>query len=292
MIYKSVDEWMSARNKRLLFFGMSGVGKTRIASVLRETGRWFHYSVDYRIGTRYMGEYIADNYKREAMKNPFLANLLKSDSIDISSNITFGNLAPLSTYLGKPGATTRGGIPIDEYRRRQHLHRESEIAALHDTVHFISRANEIYDYPNFVCDTGGSICEVIDPSDPDDELLSELSEHMLLVWIRGGPDHSDQLIRRFTKMPKPMCYRSGFLDRNWDRFLDERRLVDDEVDPDEFVTWIYSRALESRQPRYEAMARNFGVTVDAASLLGVSSANDCCRLIAEALEHRSSASGG
>ena len=288
MIYKSVDDWKSAGNKRLLFFGMSGVGKTRIASVLRKTGKWFHYSVDYRIGTRYMGEYIADNYKLEAMKNPFLANLLKSDSIDISSNITFGNLEPLSTYLGKPGDAGRGGIPIDEYRRRQHLHRESEIAALHDTVHFIRRASEIYDYPHFVCDTGGSICEVTDPSDPHDQLLSELSEHMLLVWIRGGSDHSEHLTRRFRQMPKPMCYRSGFLDRNWNRFLDENGLADGDVDPDEFATWIYSRALQSRQPRYEAMAGNFGVTIDASSLLNVESADECCRLITEALERRSS----
>jgi hypothetical protein len=37
--------------------------------------------VDYRIGTRYMGEHIVDNFKREAMKVPFLRDLLRSDSI-------------------------------------------------------------------------------------------------------------------------------------------------------------------------------------------------------------------
>ena len=39
---------------------------------MSQGGGWFHYSVDYRIGTRYMGEYIADNFKREAMKVPLL----------------------------------------------------------------------------------------------------------------------------------------------------------------------------------------------------------------------------
>ena len=39
---------------------------------------WFQYSVDYRIGTRYMDEHIVDNFKREAMGNPFLAELLRS----------------------------------------------------------------------------------------------------------------------------------------------------------------------------------------------------------------------
>ena len=87
-----------------------------------------------------MGEHIADNFKREAMKNPFLRELLLTDSIYIASNITFDNLAPLSTYLGKPGDPAKGGLPFDEYLRRQALHRDAEIAALLDTTRFIDRA--------------------------------------------------------------------------------------------------------------------------------------------------------
>ena len=114
------------RGDPLAVLGMSGVGKTRIASMLRAEERWFHYSVDYRIGTRYMDEAIEDNFKREAMKAPLLRELLLSDSIYISSNITFDNLEPLSTYLGKPGDPAKGGIPFDEYVRRQRQHREGE----------------------------------------------------------------------------------------------------------------------------------------------------------------------
>ena len=109
MIYGNKGDWLAATQKRVLLFGMSGLGKTYLASMLRGTGSWFHYSVDYRIGTRYMGEYIADNFKREAMKNAFLRELLLSDSVYIASNITFDNLAPLSTYLGKPGSPAKGG---------------------------------------------------------------------------------------------------------------------------------------------------------------------------------------
>ncbi|MEM9811861.1 MAG: ATPase, partial [Pseudomonadota bacterium] len=76
MLYTSPDDWLSAEHKRVALFGMSGVGKTRISGLLRESGAWFHYSVDYRIGTRYMGERILDNVKREAMKTPFLRELL------------------------------------------------------------------------------------------------------------------------------------------------------------------------------------------------------------------------
>jgi hypothetical protein len=185
MIYTTPDDWLAAPEKRVALFGMSGLGKTHVASLLRASGGWFHYSIDYRIGTRYMGEHIADNFKAEAMKLPLLRELLLTDSVYIQSNITFDNLAPLSTYLGKPGDPARGGLPFDEYRRRQDQHRTAEIAALMDTPHFIARAKALYGYPNFVCDTGGSICEVVNPDDPDDPVLRTLSANLLLVGSRG-----------------------------------------------------------------------------------------------------------
>ena len=114
-----------------------------------------------------MGEHIVDNFKREAMKVPFLRDLLLSDSIYISSNITFDNLEPLSTYLGKPGNPAKGGIPFAEYQKRQDQHREAEIAALLDVPH-LHRARRATSTvtSNFVCDSGGSLCEVVDPDDP------------------------------------------------------------------------------------------------------------------------------
>src|SRR5690606_17292069 len=111
MLFKSPDEFLRAPRHAVTVFGMSGVGKTRLAALLRQS-QWFHYSVDYRIGTRHMGEYIVDNFKAEAMKVPFLRDLLRSDSIKITSNIRFSNLEPLSTYLGCPGDPARGGLPF------------------------------------------------------------------------------------------------------------------------------------------------------------------------------------
>jgi len=190
MLYSSAQEWSDAAQKRVLIFAMSGLGKTYVSNMLRESGDWFHYSVDFRIGTRYMGEHIVDNFKTHAMSNPFLADLLRTDSIYIASNITFENLAPLSTYLGKPGDASKGGLPFDEYMRRQSLHRDAEKAALLDTKHFMARAKTLYDYDNFVCDTGGSICEVVDPHNPNDPILTELAKDHLLVWIEGSDEHT------------------------------------------------------------------------------------------------------
>ena len=285
MIYSTAEDWLKATEKRVLLFGMSGLGKTRISAILR-AGGWFHYSVDYRIGTRYLGEDIADNFKREAMKVPLLRELLMSDSVHIRSNITFDNLAPLATWLGKPGDPAKGGLPFDEYRRRQDMHREAEVAAMRDTPRFIARAQELYGYANFVCDTSGSICEVVDPDNPADPVLTTLSQHLLMIWIEGTEGHTADLVRRFDRAPKPMYYHPDFLDDAWAAYLAETGLAADAVDPDAFIRWTYARALAHRQPLYRAMARNWGLTVAAADIARVESADDFTALVARALRDR------
>lgn len=287
MIFDSGQDWLEATQRRVVLFGMSGLGKTYLASMLREQGNWFHYSVDYRIGTRYMGEFISDNFKREAMKVPFLRELLLSDSVHISSNITFDNLAPLSTYLGKPGSPSRGGLPFDEYLLRQDQHRTAEIASLLDTGRFIRRAADIYGIDSFVCDSGGSICEVVDPDDPDDPVLAALERDLLLVWIKGSDAHTAELVRRFDRAPKPMYYQPEFLDKAWIAYRVEKGQTEEEVNPDDFIRWTYARALAHRQPRYQAMARR-GVTVTAEEVALVRNLNDFTQLIATAIDRKTS----
>lgn len=286
MIYTSAKDWSTAAQKRVLLFGMSGLGKTHVSNLLRDSGDWFHYSIDYRIGTRYMGEHIVDNFKAEAMRNSFLRELLMTDSIYIASNITFNNLAPLSTYLGKPGNPAKGGLPFTEYMRRQEQHREAEISALLDTPHFIDRAQRIYGYHHFICDSGGSICEVVDPEDPNDKVLKTLSDSLLMVWIEGTEDHTEELIRRFDRAPKPMYYQPAFLQAAWAEYHDINAVSEDEVDPDAFVRWTYARALAHRQPRYAAMAQNWGVKVSAHEVSKVTTPQEFDALIARALEAR------
>ncbi len=286
MIYETARHWRAAPEKRVLLFGMSGLGKTHGANLLRDAGGWFHYSVDYRIGTRYMGEHIADNFKREAMKVPLLRDLLMTDSVYIASNITFDNLAPLSTYLGKPGDPAKGGLPFAEYLRRQEQHREAEVAALLDTPRFITRAGDLYGYPGFVCDSGGSICEVVEPEDASDPVLTALAANLLMVWIEGSDSHSAELTRRFDRAPKPMYYQPGFLTTAWREFLAETGLDETQVDPDAFVRWTYARALAHRQPRYAAMADNWGVRIKAEDVARIKSADDFTDLVANALEAR------
>lgn len=284
MIYKTAQDYHTAERKQVLLFGMSGLGKTYLSNMMRGAG-WFHYSVDYRIGTRYMGEYIADNFKREAMKVPLLRELLMTDSVYIASNITFDNLSPLSTYLGKPGDPAKGGLDLGEYQRRQAQHARAEVAAMLDTTHFIARAQDIYGYAHFICDTSGSICEVVNGEDPNDPVLREISDHLLLVWIQGSESHRDELCRRFDRAPKPMYYRPDFLMQVWNEYLTQEGKGPTEVDPDAFLRFGYARLLESRQPRYAGMAR-WGVTVTAQDVAKITSPADFDALIARALDRR------
>lgn len=286
MLFKSPDEFLNAPHHAVTVFGMAGVGKTRLAALLRNN-QWFHYSADYRIGTRYMGEFIVDNFKAEAMKVPFLRDLLRSDSIKIESNITFSNLAPLSTYLGRPGDVTRGGLQLAEYQRRQEQHRVAEIDALLDVSRFIERAETLYGYKDFIADTGGSLIEVVDPTNPEDPVIEALTRDTVLLYIRGTEADAAELVRRFKHSPKPMYYQPHFLLEKWAEFKALNKVSNDaDVDPDAFGAWGFEALLHDRLPRYQALADNFGYAVEAADLATVRDGDEFLDLVAGAIGKR------
>ncbi len=280
---KDLENWPS---RAVTIMGMSGVGKTTLANLLRDDD-WFHYSVDYRIGTRYMGEHIVDNFKHEAMKNPFLRELLKTDSIYIASNISFNNLDPLSTYLGKPGNPDKGGIPFAEYKRRQAQHREAERRALKDVPLFMAKARDIYGYQHFICDSGGSLCEIVDPSDQADPVLQTLCDNTLMLYIRGTEEHAAALVERFSQAPKPMYYQPEFLDATWAAFKAEFGVAkDNDVDPDQFIVWGFEKLLHHRMPIYEQIASSRGYVVEMNDIPHVRDEKDFMELLARAIGSR------
>ena len=284
MRFASSREFRDWPAKAVTLFGMSGVGKTTLARMLQDYN-WFHYSVDYRIGTRYMGEHIVDNFKREAMRVPFLRALLRSDSIYISSNLTFQNLEPLSTYLGKPGSRAKGGLSFAEYKRRQAQHREAEKSALLDVPGFIERSREIYGYQHFVCDSGGSLCEVVDPEDFSDPVLQCLADNTLLLYIEGTPAHARMLVERFRRQPKPMYYQPAFLDEKWAEYKAVNRIKnDDDIDPDGFAAWGFEQLLHHRIPLYRAIAKNLGYTVKMEDVPAIRSEDDFIALVSRAID--------
>ena len=280
------SDFIEAPHKAVALFGMSGVGKTHLARLMRSEGEWYHYSVDYRIGSRYMREYITDNLLRAAVATPFLRAQLLADAMVIAPNITPDNIAPLASYLGKPGDVALGGLAISDYIARQRQHREAEVMAMLDAPVFIRKAREIFGHPHFLCDTSGSMVEVVDPDDDDDPLMSELTRHMLFVYIRGAPGDEQELVTRFDRDPKPIYFDEAFLEGLWATYLETQDVEAAAVDPDAFMRWSFERLIRRRAPRYEAIAERWGVAIDKHDVACVRSEADFIALIHDALGRR------
>ena len=274
----NAEQFRQWDRKAITLLGMSGVGKTRLACLLRNAD-WFHYSGDYRIGTHYLSEAMSDNVKQKAMQVPLLKKLLLSDSITISNNITVDNLKAVSTFLGQLGDPEKGGLGLREFKRRQKLHREAEISAMLDVPDFIKRSYEVHDYHNFINDAGGSLCEL-----EDESVLESLAEHTLIIYIRATEQDEVELIKRAEQAPKPLYYREDFLDDNLEIYLKENNLEYTAlIDPDDFVRWIFSRLFYNRIPRYQAIADEYGYTVCTNDIAKVNSEADFLGLIEQQL---------
>lgn len=274
----TVEAFRKLENKCITLLGMSGVGKTRLAAMLCKNN-WFHYSVDYRIGTRYLDEPILDDIKQQAMQIPFLRELFRSDSIYISNNITVENLKPVASFLGKLGNPEQGGLPLNEFKRRQELHRQAEIAALKDVPEFIRKAQQIYGYQHFINDAGGSLCELDDAS-----VNALLDRHTLVLYLKANKKDEKELIRRAEKEPKPLYYRESFLEEQLAQYMLEKELEYVAlIQPDDFVRWIFPQLFYSRIPRYEAIAQKFGYTMSTDELSQVEDEASFLALIEKAL---------
>lgn len=274
----SAKEFLDWPSKRVTLLAMSGAGKTTLANKLPKS-KWFHYSGDYRIGTKYLEEPILDNIKREAMQVPFLRKLLLSDSIHISNKITVDNLEPVSAFLGKLGNPKFGGISLQEFKRRQRLHHQAEVSAMKDVPEFIEKAEDIYGYKHFINDAGGSVCEL-----DDQDVLETLAQHTLIIYIKIPPSLERTIVERAKSDPKPLYYREAFLEEKLSEFLALNNYDSHaRIDPDEFVTWVFPELFKSRLPRYQAIADQYGYTIDANDAANVRNEDDFLRLIANAL---------
>ncbi len=280
----SIDEFRAWNNKKVTLLGMSGVGKTYLSTLLFGHN-WFHYSGDYRIGTRYLDEPIMDLIKQQAMQVPFLRDLLRRDWIYIRNNIRVDDLGPVLSFVGKLGDPERGGVGLEEFSRRQAAYRDAEIAAMHDVPEFIRKSQEIYGYRHFVNDVGGSLCELDEPS-----VIDLLVEHTLILYIQVTDKEEEQkLIERAQSDPKPLYYRPAFLDEQLAVYLQENNLdYAAEMDPDEFTRWVFPRLFHSRVPRYEAIAKPHGYTVTSQEVARVRDEADFLELLETVIDRTGS----
>jgi hypothetical protein len=277
----SADEFRNWKHRSITLLGMSGVGKTYLSALLRRSD-WFHYSGDYRIGTRYLDEHILDLIKGQAMQVPFLKDLLRRDWIFIRNNIKVNDLGPVLSFVGKVGNPDLGGLAMEEFSRRQALYRQGEIAAMMDVPAFVRKAQQIYGYNHFVNDVGGSLCELEEPA-----VIDLLARHTLILYIQVPPEDEIKLIQRAQADPKPLYYRPAFLATAVRDYLDEQGLeYVAEIDPDEFTRWVFPRLFHSRVPRYEAIARPHGYTVVSTEVAQVRDETDFMELLEAAIARK------
>lgn len=276
---QSFNQW---KQKRITLVGMSGVGKSYLSDMLRAEN-WFHFSGDYRIGTRYLDELIIDMIKKKAMEVPYLRELLRNNWISINSNIKIQDLGPVSSYIGKLGNPAVGGVDLEDFIQRQDKFRTAEIAAMYDVAQFIDKAKNVYDYQHFVNDVGGSVCDLDEP-----DVIEYLAEHTLILYIQVTNEAEEaKLISRSVSSPKPLYYRPEFLQEHLAMYLAEHDIqFSAQMDPDDFARWVFPRLFHSRIPRYEAIAQQ-GYTVTSEEVAEVKNEEQFLALVERAIARSS-----
>jgi hypothetical protein len=188
-------------------------------------------------------------------------------------------LAPIATFLGKIGREDLDGLSVDEFRKRQKLHRQAEIGAMQDVAQFIGKAQQIYGYEHFINDAGGSICEL-----DDEDTTNILVERTVILYLKPDEAMEQSMIQRAIDDPKPMYYHEDFLALQLSSYIAETGLAGPaEIVPDEFARWIFPRLLEYRRPTYQAYADAHGYTLDARSAGNVNNEAEFLELVTSVL---------
>ncbi len=252
------NETSGFRFKRYALLGMSGLGKTFISRKLENKDRWSHYSVDYEIGKI----------------------LFKNKHRNLLNGFEVGNLTNLSNFLGKPGSQSMGGISFSEYLTRQQLHRDAEIKATLNASSLVERSPKL---SHFVCDTSGSICELVNPSDENDKILSSLSKNFLIICLEAPDTMYQVLIDRFLAKPKPMYYEENFLHSLWKSFRDDTLTTFDEINPDDFMIYGFKALIKRRKAIFDTISKNWGISLNFEQLRDVKCAADLIGAVERAI---------
>lgn len=261
-------------NKRITLIGMSGVGKTYLSKIINTDNSWFHFSADYRIGTQYLEKDIINNISLKMQENKTLKNLLKNNSINIKPNTTFDNLEPISNFLGKIGNPEKDGLPLDEFIKRQKLHLKAEKMAMQEVPDFINSSLS-KGFKHFINDTSGSICEIA-----DENIYKIIAKHTQIIYIKASSSYKNKLIKRARNKFKPLYYEKKFLQNAIKSYLKEKKFVYiAQINPDDFLYWVFPKLIESRMPKYQYIADKYGCTISSDEIYKCKNAKEIINLL-------------
>ncbi len=135
-------------------------------------------------------------------------------------------------------------------------------------------------FNNFINDAGGSLCEL-----DNDNVYQNLAEHSTILYIKASKANEAALIKRAQTHPKPLYYQAEFLKTQLNTYLKENKLIYvAQINPDDFVRWVFLRLLAHRIPKYETIASQYGYTIDSEDLYQCKNANEVYELINGALD--------
>jgi len=222
--------------------------------------------------------------KQQAIQVPFLKELLRKDWIYFRNNIRVNDLGPVLSFVGKLGNPELGGVELGDFIYRQSIYRQAEVDAMLDVPKFIQKAQDIYDYPHFINDVGGSLCEIDEPG-----MIESLVDCTMILYVKiTNQEQEDVLIERAQSSPKPLYYRPEFLEEQLAIYFAENDIqYAAQIDPDEFSRWIFPRLFRSRLPLYDAIAQPHGYTVTSEEVAHVENENDFLQLLELAIKRQS-----
>lgn len=225
--------------------GMSGVGKSYLSGMMEGWG-WRSFSCDLEIGAKEL-------------------------AAEMARPVSLNDISPLSEFIGKIGE-----MPFDEFKRRQKLYYDAEVAALSRVHEIVKGADKV------VIDSTGSICEIM-----DDGVIAQVGQVSLIVYIEASKEEEVAILQRAQDYPKPLFYPPRQLEAWVNEYL---QICDvdnaDHIPADDFARWVFPRLFETRIPKYQEIAERCGISVSTSDLYQVKTEHDLLQLIAAALDRQ------
>lgn len=240
--------------KIISLVGMSGVGKTFFA-IQQNPSHYFHYSVDYIIGQYLLKDKIIASLLEE-ISDGALVELIKRNKIALNANVKVRDLYLVSHFLGKIGSKELGGLDKKEFLYRQNLYASAERQA---SLYLKEISEKIFSfgYDFIINDLTGSVCEIIDFDNENDEIL-DFIKTTKIHYLQASPSRLQSVIEQACKEPKPLLYNEKFLDENLEEFLKIKNLKsENQMNPNEFCQYIFPKLIKNRVQKYEKIVNNY-----------------------------------
>ncbi len=228
----------------IVLIGMSGVGKSHWANIYGKGG--CVVSADDQIADKI-------SYKMRG------AGIADEDE----------NIDKLAAFVGKFGGERYGGFARDEFFSRQEIYLGAELEGSHD---FLSMSHA----PSLprLYDTTGSFCEVFTKyagggahRPMDGFFVDFMKGRACVVYLACGQQERKILLDRQLERPKPMVYDREFFEACLQDYRRQQSVAEEDIVPDDFLRFVFPKAIEHRSARYAELARVTVMTFELESLL-------------------------